>query len=295
MKVPHLSRDAKPEDVAAALAESAVVVVDRLVSHELLDRMAEEIDPWLGRTPFGPDGFSGRRTRRTGGLVARSPACRELIQHPLVLGAVGKALAHATTYHLHLTQVIAIGPGEPAQPVHRDQWAFDFFPFPSGYEVQCNTIWAMTDFTAENGATRVIPGSHRHADRLEYQESDTVPAEMERGSVLFYTGALYHGGGANHSNATRIGINLTYALSWLRQEENQYLSVPLDVARTLPDDLLRLIGYARGAYALGYVDDLRDPLEFLRGERRKDGFGTLEAAQRQLREEVPPVPAIPPR
>jgi ectoine hydroxylase-related dioxygenase (phytanoyl-CoA dioxygenase family) len=292
MNVPHLPADATPERVAAALSESGVVVVDRLVPSSLLDRAADELAPWMERTPFGPDAFSGRRTRRTGGLVARSAACRELVQHPLVLGTVKQALAHATTFHLHLTQVIAIGPGEPAQPVHRDQWAFDFFPFPSGYEVQCNTIWAMTDFTAENGATRVIPGSHRHADRLEYKESDTLPAEMERGSVLFYTGALYHGGGANHSQATRVGINITYALSWLRQEENQYLSVPLEQARTFSDDLLRLIGYARGAYALGYVDDLRDPLEFLRGERRKDGFGTLEDAQARVREmlPVPPVP-----
>jgi ectoine hydroxylase-related dioxygenase (phytanoyl-CoA dioxygenase family) len=294
MTVPHLAADATPDDVEAALEREGVVVVDRLVAPALLDRVAAELAPFMERTPFGPDSFSGRRTRRTGGLVARSEACRELIQHPLVLGAVKQVLAHATTFHLHLTQVIAIGPGEPAQPVHRDQWAFDFFPFPKGYEVQCNTIWALTDFTAENGATRVIPGSHLHDDRLEYKESDTVPAEMARGSVLFYTGSLYHGGGANHSSATRVGVNITYALSWLRQEENQYLSVPLELARELPDDLLRLIGYARGAYALGYVDDLRDPLEFLRGERRSDGFGTLESAQAKAREQLS-VPPIPPR
>ena len=287
MNVPHLPADATPERVAAALSESGVAVVDRLVPASLLDRAAGELAPWLERTPFGPDAFSGRRTRRTGGLVARSATCRELIQHPLVLGTVKELLADSTAFQLHLTQAIAIGPGEPAQPVHRDQWAFDFFPFPSGYEVQCNTIWALTDFTAKNGATRVIPGSNRHADRLQYQEADTIPAEMERGSVLFYSGSLYHGGGANHSDATRIGLNLTYARSWLRQEENQYLSVPLDVARTLSDDLLRLIGYARGAYALGYVDDLRDPLEFLRGERRKDGFGRLEDAAARVTSGAP--------
>ena len=294
MNVPHLPAAAAPDDVRAALEREGVVVVDRLVPPAFLDRAAAELAPFMERTPFGPDAFSGRRTRRTGGLVARSPACRELVQHPLVLGAVKRVLAHGTTFHLHLTQVIAIGPGEPAQPVHRDQWAFDFFPFPKGYEAQCNTIWAMTDFTAENGATRVIPGSHRHEDRLQYKESDTIPAEMARGSVLFYTGSLYHGGGANHSNATRVGINLTYALSWLRQEENQYLSVPLELARELPDDLLRLIGYARGAYALGYVDDLRDPLEFLRGERGSDGFGALESARARVRE-MPPVPPVPRR
>ena len=174
--------------------------------------------------------------------------------------------------------------------MHRDQWGFDFFPFPVGYEVQLNTIWALTEFTEENGATRVIPGSHRHADRLEYKESDTEPAVMSRGSVLFYTGSLYHGGGGNRSQATRIGLNLTYARSWLRQEENQYLSVPHDIARSLPDDLLRLVGYARGAYALGYVDDLRDPLDALRGvHETRSAFGELQQASAKAREAIPEV------
>jgi ectoine hydroxylase-related dioxygenase (phytanoyl-CoA dioxygenase family) len=184
--------------------------------------------------------------------------------HPLALGTTGIVLAAAKSFQLHLTQVIAIGPGETAQYIHRDQWAFDHFPFPAGYEVQCNTIWAMTDFTEENGATRVIPGSHRFDDGLHLQPDDTEPAEMGRGSVLFYTGSLYHGGGANRSDHVRVGVNITYNMSWLRQEENQYLSVPLEVARELPVELLRLMGYQRGAYALGYVDDLRDPIEVVR-------------------------------
>ena len=91
---------------------------------------------------------------------------------------------------------------------------------------------------------------------------------MTKGSVLFYTGAVYHGGGANRSDATRVGINITYNVSWLRQEENQYLSVPLEIARTLPVELLRLMGYARGAYALGYVDDLRDPIAVVQARPR---------------------------
>jgi ectoine hydroxylase-related dioxygenase (phytanoyl-CoA dioxygenase family) len=196
-------------------------------------------------------------------LIARSATCRDLVTHPLVLEAVGGVLGHATSFQLHLTQMIAIGPDEPGQPIHRDQWAFDFFPFPQGYEVQCNTIWAMTDFTEQNGATRLVPGSHRAADKLEFTHEDVVPAEMPAGSVLFYTGALYHGAGANRSGDVRYGLNITYNVSWLRQEENQYLAVPAAVARTLPEPLLRLMGYARGAYALGYVGDLRDPLDVL--------------------------------
>ena len=199
--------------------------------------------------------------------------------HPLILGAAGKLLEHASSFQLHLTQVIAIGPGEPAQPIHRDQWAFDFYPFAKDYEVQCNTIWAMTDFTAENGATRVVPGSNHLADKLKFTQADTVAAEMSRGSVLLYTGAVYHGGGANNSQMTRIGINITYNLSWLRQEENQYLSVPIEIARTLPVDLLKLMGYRRGAYALGYVDDLRDPLEVVKPGMSRPGLGDLAQAE----------------
>lgn len=268
MSIEHLPATATGEEVAAVLGRDGVAVVDRLVAPDVLDRIRTELAPFLEATATGPDEFSGHRTRRTGGLVARSATCRELIMHPLVLGAVGAALSHVTRFQLHLTQIIAIGPGEPPQMVHRDQWAYDFFPFPKGYEAQCNTIWAMTDFTAANGATRVIPGSNHYDDRLEFTEADTEPAEMEKGSVLFYTGSLYHGGGANRSDGTRYGVNITYNASWLRQEENQYLSVPLEIARTLPVDLLRLMGYARGAYALGYVDDLRDPLDVLLGGRQ---------------------------
>lgn len=139
--------------------------------------------------------------------------------------------------------------------------------------MQCNTIWAMTDFTAENGGTRVVVGSNAKEDRLSFGPDDTEPAEMARGSVLCYSGSVYHGGGANRSAATRLGLNITYNVAWLRQEENQYLSVPRQVAETLPTDLLRLMGYDRGAYALGYIDDLRDPIEAVRPGFGTTGFG----------------------
>jgi len=193
--------------------------------------------------------------------------------HPLALGTARTFLGHATNMQLHLTQAIAIGPGATSQPIHRDQWAFDFFPFPQGYEVQCNTIWALTDFTEENGATRIVVGSNHKEDKLAFGPDDTEPATMARGSVLFYSGSVYHGGGANHSHTTRIGLNITYNVAWLRQEENQYLSVPREVAETLPTDLLRLMGYDRGAYALGYIDDLRDPIEAVRPGIGSSGFG----------------------
>jgi ectoine hydroxylase-related dioxygenase (phytanoyl-CoA dioxygenase family) len=270
----HLGADTAPDEVAAVVARDGAVIVDDVVGAALLDQIEAELRPYLNATPQGPDDFSGTATRRTGSLIARSPASRDLVMHPLALGTARTFLGHATNMQLHLTQAIAIGPGETAQPIHRDQWAFDFFPFPLGYEVQCNTIWALTEFTEENGATRVVLGSNTKPDGTVYADDDTVPAEMARGSVLFYSGSIYHGGGANRSDAVRIGLNITYNVAWLRQEENQYLSVPREVAATLPTDLLRVMGYDRGAYALGYIDDLRDPIEAVRPGVGSTGFGS---------------------
>jgi hypothetical protein len=277
--VAHLPHDASPEEAAALVGRDGAVIVDGVADETLLDRIEGELRPYLDATPAGPDDFSGNRTRRTGSLIARSVSCRELVLHPLALGAARTLLGHATNIQVHLTQAIAIGPGETAQPIHRDQWAFDFFPFPPGYEVQCNTIWAMTDFTEENGATRVVVGSNHAQDKLSFGPDDTEPALMERGSVLLYSGSVYHGGGANASAHTRVGLNITYNVAWLRQEENQYLSCPREVAETLPTELLRLMGYDRGAYALGYIDDLRDPIEAVRPGVGSTGFGLSDAAR----------------
>ncbi len=279
MEIQRFDADAEPTAVAAALADDGCAVIERLVPESTMDDVASELSPWIEATPDGPDEFSGFTTKRTGALLARSETARGLVMHPQVRAIVGGVLGHATSYQLHLTQVIAIGPGETSQPIHRDQWAFDFFPFPKGYEVQCNTLWAMTDFTEENGATRVIPGSNRFDDKLQHSESDTIAATMPKGSVLVYTGALYHGGGANRSDVVRAGVNITYNVSWLRQEENQYLSVPIEIAKTFDEDLQRLMGYSRGAYALGYIDDLRDPIEVLRPDAGRIGFGDVVSSE----------------
>ncbi|MGH7778770.1 MAG: phytanoyl-CoA dioxygenase family protein [Candidatus Binataceae bacterium] len=274
----HLPATASGEEISAALTADGAVIVDNVVAPAAMDTIFAELKPFIEATAKGRDDFSGKRTQRTGALIARSPMSRDFVMHPTVLAACSKFLAHVTSYQLHLTQVIAIGPNEPAQTIHRDQWAFDFFPFPKGYEVQCNTIWAMTDFTEENGATRVIPGSNHLEDRLRFEEKDTIAAEMSKGSVLFYSGSVYHGGGANRSDKTRYGINITYNVSWLRQEENQYLATPLEIARTLPVELLRLMGYRLGAYALGYVGDTLDPIEIVRPELKRAGFSATPPA-----------------
>ena len=261
MPVKHLPPDTTPKVVSEIVKEEGAVVVDGLAPSGLMDSIEVELRSHLDATPLGPDDFSGVLTRRTGSLIARSPSARQLVMHPLALGTTSELLAHATNFQLHLTQAIAIGPGQPAQPIHKDRWAFDFFPFPAGYEVQSNTIWALTNFTEANGATRIVLGSSTADDTQPFTQEDTEPAEMERGSVLFYSGSVNHGGGENRSDQVRIGLNITYNLAWLRQEENQYLATPLEVAQTLPIELLRLMGYARGAYSLGYIDDLRDPIE----------------------------------
>jgi ectoine hydroxylase-related dioxygenase (phytanoyl-CoA dioxygenase family) len=284
MPIRHFPAEAEPEAIAAALAADGAAIVDGLVPFDVMDRARGELEPFMKATRTGPDTFSGKNTRRTGALIARSETCRELVMHPTVLETVKKVLAHATNVQLHLTQIIAIGPDSDEQQIHRDQWAFDFFPFPSGYEVQCNTIWAMTDFTEENGATRVVPGSHKAADRLEYSHAESEPAEMTKGSVMLYTGSVYHGGGANRSAETRCGINITYNVAWLRQEENQYLAVPKEIAATLPEDLLRLMGYATGAYALGYYGDLEDPITAVRPDLKKQSLGDLDDAGNKFRE-----------
>ena len=275
MSVVHLPAAAPVDEIHDVLRRDGALIIDDLADAELIDRIMSEMAPWIEATPPGSDDFSGRATKRTGALIARSPSSHELIRHPMILEVTAKLLDRAQSYQLHLTQVISIGPDSSAQSIHRDQWAFDFFEFPSDYHVQCNTIWAMTDFTEANGATRLIPGSQDLPNSFEHTIDETVPAEMSKGSCLLYTGKVYHGGGANTSDETRAGLNITYDVGWLRQEENQYLSVPSEIAETLPDDLLRLMGYRIGAYALGYIDDVRDPIEAIRGTSGAMSFGTV--------------------
>lgn len=264
----HLPSTATMEQITAALREDGFVIVDNLVPPELMDQIAEELADYIDDTPHGRDDFVGRLTRRTGALIARSPASRELVMHPLVLAVVGEMLKKATAYQLHLTQIISVYPGETAQPLHRDELAWDFFPFPEDYDVQCNTIWAMTDFTKENGATRVVPGSHKVFDKQgsDYTEADEARAVMSKGSVFFYTGKVYHSAAPNVSEEVRQGINITYAVGWVRQEENQYLSTPLEIAKTLDDDILKVMGYQMGGLAMGYLSDFLDPLAAVRPE-----------------------------
>lgn len=264
----HFGPDTSPATIAAHVGEWGYAIVDDVVDDATLDRLAVESATHVAASAAGRDQYDGRHTRRTGALIARCPTARELVMHPTVVGAVGAFLAHASAVQLHLTQIITIEPGETAQKLHRDQMAFDFFEFPADYHVQCNTMWALTDFTAENGATVIRPGTSAMTDDAA-EAVAPIQAEMGRGSVLFYDGKVLHGGGANTSAEVRQGVNITYAVGWVRQEENQFVACPAEIARTLDDDLLRMMGYQQGAFALGYVGDQQDALAALRGTDEK--------------------------
>jgi len=263
--IPRFEATAPAAEVSAALLIHGVVIVERVLDSAACDDLLTELRPWFEQTPTGADEFSGLNTRRTGALLSRCPSSVALVTNPLILDVVDTVLwPKKSSFQLHLTQSIAIGPDSPAQYLHRDHWCFDFFPFPRDVDVEIATIWALTDFTEEIGATRVVPDSHRTPDDAQYTPQDTVPAVMPRGSVVMYLGSTVHGGGANLTDQTRFAINIDYVLGWLRQEENQYLSYTLDEVRSFPEKVQKLLGYEIGAYALGYIDGGRSPMELLR-------------------------------
>jgi ectoine hydroxylase-related dioxygenase (phytanoyl-CoA dioxygenase family) len=247
----HLPSDTSADAIVEALNTDGAVILDRVMSERQIAGLKAEIEPYMEATANGGDAFTGYQTTRTGALVARSATCRELIMHPTILAACdGFLLPSCSRYQLHLTQAIRIRPGQPRQVLHRDRLAWGGYL--TGVEPQLNTIWAMTDFTEANGATQVVPGSPAWPTDRRAAPEEIAYAEMERGSVLVYSGSVIHGGGENRTETDRVGVNLTYCLGWLRQEENQYLSCPPHIARDFDPALQALLGYAMGSYALGY-------------------------------------------
>ena len=247
----RFSADAPATDVTAAVARDGAAIIERLIDDAQVERTLRDLAPHIDATPTGPDDFAGHHTTRTGALVARSPACRDLVMHDAVLAACDDfLLPHCQRYQLHVTQVIRLMPGQPRQPLHRDRLVWG--DYLQGLEPQLNTLWALTDFTRENGATQVVLGSPAWPKEREARDDEIDYAVMPRGSALVYSGSVIHGGGANDSAADRIGLNITYSLGWLRQEENMYLSCPPEVARDLDPALQELLGYTMMSYALGY-------------------------------------------
>ncbi len=250
-QVTSFDKTADMAEVLKALDRDGAAIIRHLMSDEDMDIMEAELTPYFDATPKGKDEFHGTRTQRTGALFARSAKAREIAVNKSVLAACDHLLLpHCERYQLHLSQAIKIGPGETSQTLHKDKWAWsNMF---AEVEPQLNCIWAMTDFTRENGATVVVPGSASWPSDRRAEEHEKARAEMPRGSVLLFTGSVLHGGGANQTESPRIGINIDYALGWLRQEENQYLCCPPDMAKDFDPALRRLLGYDMGSYTIGY-------------------------------------------
>ena len=251
-EIKHFDSTVDVKTITDTLEKDGALILDNVVSADFLAALRAETDPYMEATSNGADDFGGRLTTRTGGLVMRSEKCRALVMDERILEPCNAFLGpYCEKVQLHLTQIIRIRGGQTAQPIHRDRWAWGTHL--AHVEPQFNTIWAITDFTAENGATQLVPGSTKWPDDAKIDPTQITQAEMKAGSVLVYSGSVFHGGGANLSEGDRIGINITYTLGWLRQEENQYLTCPPELAKTLPRELQALAGYAMGQYALGYL------------------------------------------
>lgn len=275
MEVLRFQADASVDEVAAALTTNGCAIIDEILDAAAVERVRSELRPYLKLTSTGGNDFSGQETHRAGSIVERSPAARELITHSLVFGVSEKVITEKNKgIQLHVTQLISIGSGETPQPLHRDQWAWNFFPFPEGHEVMVNCMWAMTDFTSENGATRVVPSSGRYEGRETPPAEEVEIAAMKAGSVCLFTGSCFHAGGPNVTGENRDGLIIAYCANWLRQEENQYLSVSRETALTLDEPLQRLLGYDQ-LYSLGYWGDQQHPLEYLGGATSQDDRRTL--------------------
>jgi ectoine hydroxylase-related dioxygenase (phytanoyl-CoA dioxygenase family) len=248
-----VSVDLPANEVAEALLDDGYVIVEGLAP-DLTDRALAELRADIAATPTGHTDFLGDRTKRLNGLVRRSAAAREMAVHPMVLALADAVLQpHCARYQLNYSGVIHLLPGAKAQELHRDG---DLYPFRHPCPpMLMPTMWALTDFTADNGATLVVPGSHRWAEERDPTADEIVSAVMPAGSLLVYLGGTIHAGGANVSQSlVRTGLAFQYSLAWLRQEENQYLANPPEIARTYPERLQRLIGYDYGGPYLGFVD-----------------------------------------
>jgi len=255
----HLDSETSVAEILNVLDDDAAVIIENVISIDTVETLKGELVPYLSKEVFGRDEFTGFSTKRVGALMARSNTCRDLALNPLVINVAKQYLEpFADGYQLHFTSAVSIGPSETKQVLHRDRGIWGGY-LPRKIEPLMSTIWAVTEFTRDNGATQIVPGSHKWEKEREPDDTEIAYAEMNPGSVLLYTGTVLHGGGANKTaSEIRTGVFLHYALNWLRQEENQYLSCPPEIAKELSPELRSLIGYAKGGYVLGFYSDPYD-------------------------------------
>ena len=247
---------ADPDALGQALLAHGHVVVEGL-ERELTVQTAAEIEAALASG--SPEGG----TRRLGALFSRSQTAQALALHPLVLALADHLLLPTCAhYQLNFTGATALDPGCEPQRVHRDVGLYPFrHPCPI---TQIQAVWAIDAFTSDNGGLSIVPGSQHWTHEREPTESDFVPVVMPAGSLLVYTSALLHGTGVNDTSEPVASVGFQYSLGWLRQEENQYLVSPPEVARHYPEQLQRLIGYQVHRPFLGWYD-LQEPLKLLEG------------------------------
>jgi ectoine hydroxylase-related dioxygenase (phytanoyl-CoA dioxygenase family) len=206
------------------------------------------------------NGFEGRSTLRAYNLLRHGPQWQDLTIQPDVLAVVEAVLDPGCL--ISSVSSIRILPGETAQPIHADDQLLPLDgPHPP---VVCNTMWALTEFTPENGATRLVPGSHQRGKPVYGGDYDTVAAELRPGDVLIWNGSLWHGGGANVTDADRVGIAANYCAGWIRQQENQQLGLPRSVVATFPPRLQELVGYSVYGGLIGHIER-RSPADLLDG------------------------------
>jgi ectoine hydroxylase-related dioxygenase (phytanoyl-CoA dioxygenase family) len=238
------------QDVTRRLMGEGYVVVTGLMPPDGVREARSDLDRLLRTTRTGRNSFEGFSTQRIYALFAKTRMFDAVATDPLLLGVLDQVLGH---YQLSAPVGICIGPGEKAQVLHRDD---AIYPVPEPHPaLVVNTMWPLDEFTAGNGATRFIPGSHQwEPGRRPGQGDPLETAVMSPGAALFYLGSLWHGGGANQTLRPRLGVILEYAAGWLRPQENHCLAVPRDVVRHLPERLQELLGYNIYPPFVGYVD-----------------------------------------
>ena len=240
------------QDHLDAIARQGFTVLERVIPVDLCDALLDDLarlESELGTTPAS-NSFEGRSTLRVYNLLSHGGRWPEVPVFAPVLDVVDGVLDDGCL--VSSLSSVRIGPGETAQPIHSDDQLYPVVdPTPA---VVCNTMWALTDFTADNGATRVVPGSHL-GDKPHFGgEYDSVPAVMPRGSVLIWHGRLWHGGGANSTTNDRVGIAMNYCAGWIRQQENQQLGLDTSTVATFPPRLRRLVGYDVYLGLIGHID-----------------------------------------
>ena len=264
----RLPKSATADAVIAVLERDGGVVVEDFLAPETHAGLCADLLPRLERQPAGRDRFSGDKTRRLSRLFAHTRHCAEIVTHPVYRAVAKHFLTRpfeiwagerrvpvAAGVRIGATQAIQIGPGQRAQALHRDDTAFLWRHPTNGREGRVQVMVALSDFTAENGGTLVIPGSHLWDEDRKPEAAEAIPTEMKAGSALIFLGSVYHAGGANRTEDDyRTGLTIALDASCVRQEENMYLSLPREVVASYPEEIQRLLGWSAGPNAMGWVE-----------------------------------------